>query len=231
MDLDRQVKADPAAKNPAGAGRRRRTAWGLPVTAGLLVLLVGLAFIFRARLLTAAAEYLVVDDSPRPAEILFLLNGDYNTRPFQAARLYQQGLAPRIVIARVEGQPADVLGLVQNETSISVAVMEKLGVPADKILILEVPGGVTSTYDEAVVLRDYVRQNSIHSVLLVTSAFHTRRARWIVTRELAGLPVTLEVSAVPYGGFDATNWWRSENGLIALNNEYIKLFYYFWKYR
>jgi uncharacterized SAM-binding protein YcdF (DUF218 family) len=221
MDLDRQMTGE----------RRPRRAWGWLVAAGLLLILAGLAFIFRARLLTAAADYLVVDDSPRPAEMIFLLNGDYNSRPFQAARLYQQGLAPRIVIARVEGQPADVLGLVQNETSISVAVMEKLGVPADRIVVLQTPGGVTSTYDEAVVLQHYVRDNSIHSVLLVTSAFHTRRARWIVSKELAGLPVSLEVSAVPYGDFDATNWWRSENGLIALNNEYVKLFYYFWKYR
>jgi uncharacterized SAM-binding protein YcdF (DUF218 family) len=231
MDLDRQVKTESAVKGPDGTTRRRRLPWGLLVTAGLLVLLFGLVFIFRARLLTAAAEYLIVDDAPRPAEIIFLLNGDYNTRPFRASQLYQQGLAPRIVIAQAEGQPAESIGLVQNETEISVAVMEKLGVPSDKIVILQVEGGVTSTYDEALALRQYIQENSIHSVLLVTSAFHTRRAHWIVSKELAGLPVSLEVSAVPYEGFDATNWWQSENGLIALNNEYVKLFYYYWKYR
>jgi len=231
MDLDRQVKEASAAKTQTGAGGKRRLPWGLLVPASLMVVLIVLVFAFRAQLLTGAAEYLVVDDAPRPAEVIFLLNGDYNTRPFQASQLYQQGLAPRIVIAQAEGQPAERIGLVQNETEISVAVMEKMGVPADKIVVLQVEGGVTSTYDEARALRQYVRDNSIHSVLLVTSAFHTRRARWIVAKELAGLPVSLEVSAVPYGSFDATDWWQSENGLIALNNEYIKLFYYFWKYR
>jgi len=229
MDLDRQVKMDSAGKGPAGMPRRRRIPWGVLVPAGVLLVLVGLVFLFRTQLLTGAAEYLVVDDPLRPAEMIFLLNGDYNTRPFRASQLYQQGLAPQIVVAQAEGLPAETLGLVQNETEISVAVMEKLGVPADRIVVL--PGPVTSTYDEARALRQYVQDNSIHSVLLLTSAFHTRRARWIVAKELAGLPVSLEVSAVPYGGFDAMDWWHSEGGLIALNNEYIKLVYYYWKYR
>ena len=105
-----------------------------------------------------------------------------------------------IVIARSESTPTVDLGLVPNDTDISVAVMEKLGVPADKVTILPFPGGVTSTFDEA-------------------------------SAVLAGLPVTLEMVAVPYAGFDQTNWWKNETGLITLNNEYIKWFYYLFKYR
>ncbi|PIZ25006.1 MAG: YdcF family protein, partial [Chloroflexi bacterium CG_4_10_14_0_8_um_filter_57_5] len=41
----------------------------------------------------------------------------------------------------------------------------------------------------------------------------------------------LEVAAVPHYGFDESNWWQSEDGLITLNNETIKLAYYFLKYR
>ena len=67
--------------------------------------------------------------------------------------------------------------------------------------------------------------------MLVTSAFHTRRARWIFEKTLAGLPVRLQMVAVPYSDFNQTNWWKNENGLITLNNEYIKLFYYDFKYR
>jgi uncharacterized SAM-binding protein YcdF (DUF218 family) len=204
---------------------------GLLVAGLLFGLLLVLACLTRARLLTGAADYLIVDDPLQPADVIFVLNGDYNTRPFRAAELYRQGLAPLIVMARAESQPAEELGLVQNDTDISVAVMEKLGVPADRIVVLPVPGGVTSTFDEADRLRQYVAENGVRRVLVVTSAFHTRRARWVIARELAGLPVALEVTAVPYPGFDATDWWQNENGLITLDNEYIKLFYYYWKYR
>ncbi len=32
--------------------------------------------------------------------------------------------------------------------------------------------------------------------------------------------------AAPYRGFDETNWWKSERGLIEVTNELIKLVYY-----
>ncbi len=201
------------------------------ITGAILLLLVVLAYTFRTSILTGVADLLVVNDRIQPADAIFLLNGDYNTRPFYASDLYKQGLAPAIIIARSENLPAAELGLVPNDTDIAVGVMEKLGVPADKIVVLQVPGGVTSTFDEALMLRRYIEANDIHSVILVTSAFHTRRAKWIFDRELSGLPLTLEMAAAPHYGFDATNWWRSESGLITLNNEYVKLVYYFFKYR
>jgi len=197
----------------------------------ILLLLAILAFSFRAQILTAIASYLIVDDRLQPADLIFLLNGDYDTRPFRAAELYQQGLAPVVGIARAENTPAVDLGLVPNDTDISVGVLEKLGVPSEKIIILSVPGGVTSTFDEAAALRQYIGTHAVHRIILATSSFHTRRSRWIFNKTLAGLQVTLEMAAVPYDGIDQTNWWKSESGIIKLNNEYIKLFYYFFKSR
>jgi uncharacterized SAM-binding protein YcdF (DUF218 family) len=155
----------------------------------------------------------------------------YNTRPFYAGDLYKQGLAPVVVITRAENPPAVEIGLAANTTVVSVSVMENLGVPAGSIIVLPFPGGATSTFDEATALHDYVDANDIHRIILVTSAFHTRRARWIIDRELAGLSVTLEMAAAPNYGFNASDWWKSEDGLITLNNEYVKLIYYFFKYR
>jgi uncharacterized SAM-binding protein YcdF (DUF218 family) len=229
---DRETRDRPEImKKIAGLLQRKRWLRNLLVAGGVLVALGLLAFAFRVQILTGIGSYLIVGDQLHPADILFVLNGDPDSRPFRAAELYQQGLAPRIVIARSENQPIVDLGLVRNETDISIGVMESLGVPAADILTLQMPGGVTSTFDEATLLRQYVEEHDVHSVILVTSAFHTRRARWIFLRELHGLPVTLEMAAAPNHGFDATNWWQSEYGLITVNNEYLKLFYYLWKYR
>jgi len=200
--------------------------------AGLVLLsLCLLAFVLRVPLLTGLGNFLIVADELHPADVIFLLNGDFNTRPFHAAALYEQGLAPRIVIARVEPGPVETMGLIPNETDISVRILERLGVPPEAITVLPVPGGVTSTYDEATMLHDYVVEHHVERVILVTSAFHTRRAGWIFSRALEGLDVALEVAAAPNPTYDATNWWQSEAGLIALNNEYVKLIYYLVKYR
>ncbi len=211
---------------------KRRFGLALLAAGAILLVLLAAAYVFRARLLTGAADFLVVDTHPlQPADLIFVLNGEYDSRTLRASQLYQQGYAPQIVMAHSKALLAEKLGVVASETDVAVAVMEKLGVPSDRIVILPAGEGVTSTYDEALALRQYAEGHSIRRILLVTSAFHTRRAAWIIHKELSGLPVTLEVAAAPYGGFDATDWWHSEDGLITVNNEYIKLLYYFWKYR
>jgi uncharacterized SAM-binding protein YcdF (DUF218 family) len=230
MVLDSQVKIIPpdGSKN---ARKAKHTLRNVLSAGAVLLLLVILAFAFRSQILTGVADYLIVNDRLQPADVIVLLNSEVNTRPFRASELYKQGLAPVILIARSQSTPTVELGLVPNDTDISVSVMEKLGVPAENIIVLPFPGGVTSTMDEASAVRQYVAAHQTHSILLVTSAFHTRRARRTFEKVLVGLPVKLEMVAVPYAGFDQTNWWKNENGLITLNNEYIKWFYYLFKYR
>ena len=230
MDLDREVKILPAERN-AGLIRRPHSLWSILTAGALVLLLIILAIGFRTRILTGIADYLIINDKLQPAGVIFLLNSEFNTRPFRAAELYEQGLAPLVVIARSENTPVVDLGLVPNDTDVSVGVLEKLGVPPEKIIILPFQGGVTSTFDEAAALRKYLEARQVRKIILVTSAFHTRRAWWIFDKTLEGLPVTLEMAAVPYADFDQTNWWKNETGLVDLNNEYIKLIFYFFKYR
>ncbi len=139
-------------------------------------------------------------------------------------------LRPKLSLPGRKTHRLSTLGLVPNDTDISVGVMQKLGVPPEKMVILPFPGGTTSTFDEAVLVKQYIEANQVHRIILVTSAFHTRRARWIFQKTFAGLPVTLEMAAAPHIGFDQTDWWKNETGLITLTNEYIKLVYYFFKY-
>jgi uncharacterized SAM-binding protein YcdF (DUF218 family) len=198
------------------------------LSTGCLFLLIGFfAFLFRTQLLTGLARFLIVNDEiQQPADIIYILNGEVNTRPFHAAKLLQAGLAPRIVIPRAEDGPAAAIHVFPNDTDASVEILQTLEVPSDKITVLLVQGGVTSTRDEAVVLRHYIEEHGIERVILVTSAFHTRRAQWIFDKVLAGSGVSVEISAAPQWKFDKTNWWREERGLIMLTNEYLKLIYY-----
>jgi uncharacterized SAM-binding protein YcdF (DUF218 family) len=218
-------------EKPASVKEKRRfNKTGMILLALLLVCL--LVFALRVPILTRLADFLVATDTPlQKADLIFVLNGDYNTRPFYASDLYKQGLAPQVVIAQTESSPAERLGLEDNPTQIAVKVMLLKGIPADKILILNKNGPVTSTFDEAAALRSYIESHNIHSVILLTSLFHTRRARWVFEKELSGLPIRLEVAGAPHIGFNAGNWWNYEDGLICLNNEYIKLFFYWIKYR
>lgn len=199
-------------------------ALGLVLAAGLL------GYAFHVQILTGLARWLIVDDALQPADLIYLLNGEVETRPFHAAQLFEQGLAASIVTPREEDSPPVQLGLYPNGTEVSVRVLQELGVPAEQITVLDFEGGVTSTFDEAVALRDYVTSHPVRRIIIVTSALHTRRTRWIFERQLAGSEVEIQLSAAPQYGYDATNWWLNERGLRMVNEEYVKLLLYRLRY-
>jgi uncharacterized SAM-binding protein YcdF (DUF218 family) len=188
-----------------------------------------LAFVFREPLLRSLADYLIVDESPSadaPADMILVLTGGADTRPFRAAELFHQGLAPQVAIVQMQDTPEVRLGLVPNETAINVGVLEAEGVPQSSIVVIPCEGGATSTRDEAVALRAYTEAHHLARVIIVTSALHTRRARWVFRHEMGETGVELMVVPAPHTDFDTDEWWRSEYGLVYLLNEYIKFAYY-----
>jgi uncharacterized SAM-binding protein YcdF (DUF218 family) len=187
------------------------------------LLLVGLAaYTFHRPLLRGFANALTVDDAVAPADFLYVLGGDVNTRPFHSAELFRRGFAPRVVVPRTEDRPASERGFYPNDADVAVRILQQEGVPDSAITMLRMPDGVTSTQDEGRVLRDYLRAHPARRVIVVTSAYHTRRARWTLRRELDGTEVDLRMAAAPDDRFDASNWWKREAGFLAYVSEMLK---------
>jgi uncharacterized SAM-binding protein YcdF (DUF218 family) len=188
----------------------------------------------RGAILPAIGNLLVVRDSPEHADLIFLLNGDTTTRPYHASLLYKQGRAPRVVIARMEDSESVLLGAYPNPTDSNISVLKGTGVPDASIVELRPPGGVMHTIDEARALRAYLEANHFRKVILVTSDLHSRRSRYTFSKVLgemdASNAVDLRMDPIPDRKYGAANWWRSEDGIIGCFNEYIKLFYYYYKY-
>ena len=196
---------------------------GLALTAGLAVA----SWVSRAAILQTAAELLVVDDALTPSEFVVLLAGDIQERPRRVAELYKQGLAQVVLVCDVRMTEAQRARRLPSHTEILVTTLELYGVPRSAIVVLGEEYGVASTYEEALTVKRYLDDRGAGGpVAIVTSAFHTRRARWIFDRVFEASPHTLQMTPAPYESFDATNWWRHEDGLITVNNEYIKLGYY-----
>jgi len=195
----------------------------------LLFLVALLGLVFHVPLLRGIARLLIVSDDPIQADAIVLLNGG-EIRALTAAQLYVQQYASRVLIAQAEERPSQSLNIAPNSTEVSVALLVSEGVPRDSIMVLEYGSGVTSTFDEAIAHTRYMYDHKIERVLLVTSAFHTRRARWAFNRMSGRNPEQWrgEIVAVgsPHNGFDESNWWKTEKGLVTLNNEYLKLGYY-----
>lgn len=188
----------------------------------MVVLLLGGAYVARSSILTALGEFLTVEEAPTQADAIFVLAGEANVRPARAAELYHAGLAPRVLIPEPEKFPSHELAATPNVTDVATEVMRRLGVPDSVITVLEMPGGSTSTIDDARLLRAYAERHGVGRVLVVTSAFHTRRTRWVLRRVLDGLDVTVLMVAAADPRFNERNWWRHEAGLLAYVEEYLK---------
>ena len=58
----------------------------------------------------------------------------------------------------------------------------------------------------------------------MTDLFHTRRAARTFRALLPD--TTIYLSAAPDPNYDASHWWQTEEGLIAVFNEVLKLAFY-----
>lgn len=197
----------------------------------VVVLVPVLVYIDRNNLLAEAGSFLVVRDNLEPADVIFLLNGDTTSRPYYAADLFHKGFAPKVVIARMEDSRSVQLGAYPNPTDSNIVVLRKLGLPESGIVELLPPKGVMHTADEAAALLAYVKANPVHKVIIVTSEFHSRRSRYTFHRFLRDTGVKVMLAPTRDLNYGANDWWRSEDGILGCQNEYLKLVYYYYRYR
>ena len=190
-----------------------------------------LAAVFAWVLLAwAAAEALIVRASLAHADAIVVLSGSnaYVERTRRAAELFHEGRAPLVVLTNDDTRGGWSSSQQRNPYFVERAMDEliKDGVPAVKIKV--VPGTVSTTHDEALLLREYAVQQGLQSVLVVTSAYHSRRALRSVrqsfdgTRVTVGLETTPMNSTTPSPGF----WWLRPEGWRTVAAEYVKLAYY-----
>jgi uncharacterized SAM-binding protein YcdF (DUF218 family) len=150
-------------KEHQGWSRRRKIAVALAVAA--------LALLLSARpILRAIPRALVHDDGERTADAIVVLAGDGGERVERTAELWKKGLA-RTGLVFVSGGP------IYHRTtwaSLMAAHLEELGVPRDKIVRQELSRTTGEDAAETVKLLD---AHGVRSILLVTSAWHSARAR------------------------------------------------------
>ena len=181
-----------------------------------------------------AAQALIVAPETSRADALAVLAGSstYLERTRHAAKLFHAGRAPLIVLTNDNVRSGWSAAEERNPLFVERAAEElrSAGVPADKIEI--VSGNVLGTYDEAVRLREHAGRRRWQSLVVVTSAYQSRRVRWTLQRVFDGSGVTTGVDAAPPGQQSppATTWWLHRFGWDLVPGEYAKLVYYRLKY-
>ncbi|NNE55784.1 MAG: YdcF family protein [Flavobacteriales bacterium] len=190
----------------------------------LLILL----FIFRFPILRGFGNHLIDEDPLTHSNAIAVLGGNSVERGLYAAHLYDQGIAPQIICTggNIPGV-LEALDTTLFEAEITKQILVNAGIPAERITILTES---TSTFEESEEIFNWCHAQGIDTITIVSSRFHTRRVR-NVFESLFDHGTTVPVfSGAPSTRYDESEWWKSEEGLIMVNNEYMKLLYYLFKY-
>ncbi len=182
-----------------------------------------------------AARALMVETDLLHADALVVLGGSatYVERTRRAAELFRQGRAPVIILTNDNQRGGWSSAEQRNPFFVERAVdeLQRAGVPAERIEVL--PQTVSGTYEEALLLRQHASTRGLRSVLVVTSAYHSRRARLTLCRVFAesGIQVGLATAAPGQQTPRPMLWWLDARGWSMVAGEYVKLIYYWWQHR
>lgn len=177
-----------------------------------------------------AGRWLIVSAPLDHADAIVILSGSSTLleRAQHAARLYSERRAPKILLTNDNQQGSWSSVEQRNPYFYEIAFNElrRLGVPAENIEILEPP--VTSTRDEALLVSRYCTSHELRSILIVTSAYHSRRALWTFRTLFTGNSAQLGLDPVQTGIQTPTpaTWLFYRRGWQVVLVEYLKLGYY-----
>lgn len=160
----------------------------------VLIVLVALAIF----LFSTSGQFLIVN-RPQHADAIVVLAGETDRRPALGLQLLQQGYAPKMLL----DVPANAK--IYDETMLQIAQQYVRELPqAQSVIICPIYG--LSTKAESQDVSQCLKTLGVHSILVVTSDYHTRRALSTFHHELPSMQISVAAATDPqqFGGA----WWK-----------------------
>lgn len=199
--------------------------------------ILALVIVAIATLLVAAfvlGSFLIVERPIEDPDVIYVLAGsaDYRERNIEAARSFRMRDQAKVILTDDRLQGGWNNKLERNPFFVERArwLLNENGVSDNSIEVL--PDVINGTEDEADALLRYVCSNSsVNKVLLVTSAYHTRRTLLVFEDATVscGRKISLGISH-PKAGTELSDrifWWVKPRSAKNVIGEYVKLAAYY----
>lgn len=185
-----------------------------------------------AAVLGAGRPLVATDPLPAHADAIVIMAGSIPDRVLEAADLYHAGIAPRVVVTRErlrrgEWRLRERGVRLPESAEHTQAALVALGVPAAAVVVL--PRRTRSTDSEARTIARWACART-RSLVVVTSRYHSRRAR-LILRQALGDAVALAMRPARHDPFQPARWWRDRRDAKAVLSEYEKLAHYWLRER
>ena len=204
----------------------------IPHSRRRLRIVLGIAALLIAAGVSAfvgVGRFLAREQPLEKADAIFVFAGTLAERPLEAADLFREGYAPRIVVTRATIDQAtfqlEKRGVrVPTQYDLTREVLLQLGVPAG---VLVTPSFVhDNTGEEARTLRELALEHQWRRVILVSSKYHLRRVRLAARRALRGTDVEVVVRGSRYDDSLPDRWWTRRRDIRWVASEVPKLVAY-----
>ena len=195
----------------------------------ILVILFAFFIFVSVFLIPNLGKWLVAEDEFQESDMIVVLTGSVTDRILQAVDIYNERYSDKLVLVNSYRVDYDIfvergVEIPPGDAQLSKMAAIDLGVPEENILILE--GSAKSTQDEALIIREYIRNNrAIESIILVTSKYHSGRSKKIFRKALSGLDREINIYSSPskYDPSNINQWWKDGEDINLVVLEYLKL--------
>ena len=158
---------------------------------------------------------LVHAETPSRADVIVVLAGDpHGNRILRGAELVKQGYAPKVLVSG----PGGAYDL--HECDLAIPFVVRRGYPAS--WFIPVPHNGHSTEEEGRAIFPVLQKMHAHTVLVVTSDYHTRRALRTLRPQWPGVDIHMIAAGDEF--FSPSGWWHSREGRKTFLLEWTKTF-------
>jgi uncharacterized SAM-binding protein YcdF (DUF218 family) len=190
---------------------------------GLMLVALVAAWLAGERILQGIGNIVVHEDPVFEAEVLVSSLSSPRVTALEVGRLYSTMPRARVLVGTWGAEAVvDELRRIgvpyADATEYSRLILERSGVPSDRISIL---GPADGTESEVRSVVSFVTTHGIRSLLVVTARSHTARTRWLLERSLPP-DVTFAVRSSRFDSFAPERWWQRRLDSRELMGEYLR---------
>jgi hypothetical protein len=170
----------------------------------------------------AIAQTLVCANERAPSDAILVDNLEPDYLTFErASALRKSGLAAKVLVPVQVGRDGEIPAAVALGTAELMARIARLGEFDVVPIRLVEPLSLNAAQD----VLHYVRRNNLHSVIVVTPMFRSRRTALVYEATLGRAGISVRCEPVP-GTRGVDTWAASWHGIQQVAEQWLKLHYY-----
>ena len=194
----------------------------------VFITLVGSILVNKEFLLKKYADFFIINNASKGADLILILSGNILSRGPHAYHLLNQSYADRIMITKRKWHKLPYGLKYPSDIELALEIKKKFKIKTELEILPNQSGqGALSTFDEAYDLLFFLKSENVKKIILVTDEHHSKRALLAFNKIISDkINVQFQVSTPENQLYTKDNWWKSDLGLKAYILEIFLYIYY-----